>query len=287
VKEYIEPYLAYIAHQRFFSDHTVRAYKNDLEEFCSFVNGNPRMDSSTIRSFLVNLMQKNLSRRTVARKVSAVRSFIRYLIKRGLIKENPSAGIRTPRLPKELPDVLTEEETRLLLEEPAKSNTPFRLRDTAILELLYSSGLRVGELASLKIGDIDFKGGYARILGKRKKERLVPVGQTAINALLCYLASDECRNRKSDTLFINRYGQPLSDRFIRKLLEYYSYQALGKSVHPHTLRHSFATHLLNAGCDIRYLQEMLGHSSIATTQIYTHISLKKMRETYKNFHPRA
>ena len=286
MREQIEPFLRSLSEQRFFSEHTIRAYAKDIDDFLSFTEGST-LDVVAIRSFLVSLMKSELSPRTVARKLSAVRSFLRYLHRRGILTTNPAASVKAPRQPHNIPDVLTEEEVFALLSAPLSSDSPFKLRDTAILELLYSSGLRVSELVSLKLGDVDFSSGYIRVKGKRKKERIVPVGETALQAIRTYLRSDECSSRKSDYLFINRYGNRLSDRFVRKLLERYSILVLDRPVHPHTLRHSFATHLLNNGCDLRHLQEMLGHSRISTTQLYTHISLRRIRKTYQQFHPRA
>lgn len=286
MREHIESFLNSLLQQRFYSKHTIRAYENDINEFLSFI-GEKRFDVTDVRLFIVSLMRRKTSRRTVARKLSAIRSFLRYLQRKGIISNNPAAVVRTPRQPRRLPDVLTEEEAMRLMEAPLGTDSRFRLRDRAILELLYSTGLRVGELVSLRLGDIDRTSGYIRVKGKRAKERVVPVGRTAMNALLQYIHSDECSSRKSDYVFINRYGKRLSDRFIRRIIAEYSHLAVGKRLHPHTLRHSFATHLLNNGCDIRYLQEMLGHSRISTTQLYTHISLRKMRDTYIRHHPRA
>ena len=174
-----------------------------------------------------------------------------------------------------------------MLAAPDQLGSSFKLRDRAVLELLYSSGLRVGELVGLRTGDVDLRGGYVRVLGKGGRERLAPVGAPAAAALGAYLASTESAKRICDALFVNRYGRPLTDRYVRRIVEKYSLHALGFAVHPHTLRHCFATHLLDAGLDLRSVQELLGHRRITSTQIYTHTSRARLKEIYSRSHPRA
>lgn len=248
-------------------------------------------DVNVIRGFLAFLSEQNYSKATSARKLATLRSFYKYLVRRGHIETSPVAAIRTPKQEKRLPRFLTGEQIETLLGAP-DTNNMLGARDRAILETLYSSGLRVSELVSLNLSDVDFLGEVLHVRGKGKKERLAPVGSSALQALQRYLTFRDADPRKADfdqqTLFINKHGQRLSTRSVRRKLDKYLLQAgLDPRISPHTLRHSFATHMLNNGADLRVVQELLGHQSLSTTQIYTHLTTNHMKQVYDNAHPQA
>ncbi len=282
-----------------FSKHTEKAYRFDLKEFINFcklngISDEKNIDSIIIRKYLSNLSSKKLSRNTIIRKISAVRSFINYLVLNKYITKNPFEQIQIPRKQKILPPFLTEEEIQKLINEnhpskvlSKKLNDKFAFRDYAMLLLLYSSGLRRSELVRLNVGDVDFLGGVVRVYGKGMKERIVPVSDIALKAIRDYLKLRE-NILPSNPLFINEKGQRLSDTAVYLILKKMARRArFTREIRPHMLRHSFATHLLNNGCDIIGVSEMLGHKSLNTTQIYTHLSIEKLKEVYNKFHPRA
>ena len=288
----IEKFLSCLRDQRNCSEHTLRAYSRDLQDFSDFL-GEERLEEAAplrIRAFIMSLRQKGASRKTCARKLAALRSFYRFLAREGVVEGNPAASVRSPRLPKKLPSFLTVQQVNALLDAPDRSNL-WGLRDAAIMELLYSSGIRVSELASLDRRDLDILSEMVRVRGKGKKERIVPLGGVAAEVLSRYLTKRDAESGGrfgADALFINRRGGRLSARSVRRILEKYIAQA-GVSVDttPHTLRHSFATHLLDRGADLRAVQELLGHASLSSTQVYTHLTTERLREVYRKSHPRA
>ena len=248
------------------------------------------VDTLALRAFLAQLHRKNDARTTMARKLSAARSFFRYLVREGVITSNPAQNVSTPRLDKKLPTRLEEDEVFRLLDSPDKTS-PLGRRDRALLEFLYATGLRVGELVQLNCSDCDFHQNLVRVLGKGGKERIVPFGTPAAEALETYLVDRRhlvCLGKGTDALFLNARGGRLTTRSVRRQLQRYIRQAaLRVEVSPHTLRHAFATHLLERGADLRSIQELLGHSSLATTQKYTHLSTTKLLEVYEKAHPKA
>jgi len=285
------------------SPHTCRCYGKDLQEFEDFLksSGMPltpmggveieKVDRLVIRKYLSFLHRKN-KKSSIARKISTLRSFFKYLVREQVIPSNPAKSISTPKVEKTLPTTLTVDETFRLMESPQRvSKKPSsegsrlkRLRDQAILELLYSSGLRVSELVGLNSNQLDLELGIVRVMGKGRKERIVPVGMKAIESLKAYMKSEECR-REMNPIFINASGGRLTARSVGRLIKKYSrHSGIFRKVSPHSLRHTFATHLLDAGADIREIQEMLGHSSLSTTQRYTHVSMGKLMEVYDKAH---
>ena len=282
------------------SPETLRAYASDLGEFAAFlereVGGargkDPRkVDRLVIREFLGVLHRRQVKRSTVARKLAALRSWFRYLKRQGKIATNPAQGVSTPKQERRLPRQLSVDEMDHLLEMPDDS-APLGARDRAILELLYATGVRVSELTALDFEDLDLSEGMMRVRGKGRKERMVPVGSKAVQAVRKYLRRrselEPRPGRGEDALFLNFRGTRLNVRSVRRLLnQALEAAAIARKVSPHTLRHSFATHLLDAGADLRSIQELLGHASLSTTQKYTHVSTERLLKAYGKAHPRA
>ncbi len=272
-----------------YSPHTCNNYRRDLEEFKKFLNDNDQKDIKDIdyfilRKFLSFLNKKKLNKRTVSRKISTLKSFFKFLLREKILKSNPASSLIYPRLDKPLPKFLTEGQVKRILELPDQTKL-LGLRDKAILEFLYSTGARVSEMVSTKLDDLDLIGGVVKVRGKGRKERLLPLGEPAIESIRQYLLN---RNDEQKALFLNKNTKPLGDRGVRTIIsKYIKNAALSLDVSPHVFRHSFATHLLNHGADLRSLQELLGHSSISTTQIYTHVSLDSLKKIYQKTHPRA
>ncbi len=292
----IAEFLSYLEFERGLAGNTVAAYRSDLTQFEDFLREKrlrpEQAQAADIRDWLSAVVDSEPmpARATVARKVSVIKTFYRFLYREGLIKANPTGDIKSPRRERKLPTVLNLGETRELLRQ-ADGVRPSDCRDAAILELMYSSGLRVSELTGLQTGDVDLEGGFVRCLGKGSKERIVPVGEPALVAVKRYLQRGRPflgKGIKSDHLFLNRFGRGLTRQSIHRLLVRSAHGAgINKAVTPHTLRHSFATHLLAGGADLRSVQEMLGHADISTTEIYTHLSREKLKEIYRSAHPRA
>jgi tyrosine recombinase XerC len=284
-----ERFLTHLRATRNYSAHTLRAYGKDLE---AFLRRHPGVEPGGIerlhiRSYLADLQKEELSRATVLRRMAALRSFIKFLRSNGVLKGNPVFGVPLPKRTRPLPKFLTEAEMGELFSVPSGSDRRAHLRDQAIVELIYSSGLRRSEVISLSVGDVDFLSGTVRVFGKGSKERVIPVGNSALQSLRSYLEDRQSR-ADADPLFVNNRGTRLSDAGLSFLLaRWIKTSALRKKITPHVLRHSFATHLMNNGCDIRTVQEMLGHTSLQTTQIYTHVSLDRMKEVYRDAHPRS
>ena len=290
--ERVGDFLNFLTTEKGASDHTTKNYGIDLREFKNFLAEKDLKELSylDIRSFLAFLKTQEYSKSSISRKLACLRSFFKYLARENVIAQNPAAGIATPKKEKRLPSFLNPEEITKLLEAPAKPCWEEK-RDKSILEMLYSSGIRVSELVGLNHDDLDFFGGLVRVRGKGKKERIVPVGQVALRCLRDYLDQKppkEGVHAIKKPLFISRLGGRLTDRSIRRMiLKYVKRTGLGKEISPHTLRHSFATHLLDRGADLRSVQELLGHANLSTTQIYTHVTTQRLKDAYATAHPRA
>ncbi|MBE3069219.1 MAG: tyrosine recombinase XerC [Planctomycetes bacterium] len=298
----VKQFMTYVEHERNFSEHTVRSYTADLVQFVAFLAGadeaaaeDPALadrirgvTTLDLRAYLAQLRRAEYSRATVARKIATLRSFYKFLARQGHVPRNPVKVIRTPRQEKRLPKFLDPAEVERLLSAP-KGKDLLSLRDAAMLEILYSTGMRVSELVGLDLEDIDPIGEVVRVRGKGRRERLAPLGSYAITALNRYLgARAEADVHDPKAVFINRHGQRLNARSVRrKLAKYLAVAGLDPHVSPHTLRHSFATHMLERGADLRAVQELLGHRSLSTTQIYTHVTAGRMKEIYEAAHPRA
>lgn len=281
--------MRYLEIEKNYSVHTILNYKLDLEDFNEFLGQAQleKIDYLTLRKYLASLKEKNLGSRSVGRKLSALRSFFRFLTKEGFLKVNPILSLSSPKQEKHLPLFLTEEEVRKLIETalPKDDSDERGLRDRAILEMFYSSGIRISELTALNSDDIDFISGIAKVMGKGKKERIVPVGDSALSAIRAY---SERKKKETLALFLNKNGTRITTRGVRGIVEKYLRAAgIRHGVSPHTLRHSFATHLLNRGADLRSVQELLGHANLSTTQIYTHLTTEKLKSVYDKAHPRA
>jgi integrase/recombinase XerD len=285
----LDEFLDHLALERGLAHNTIVAYRRDLEAHLAFLREigaeRPRdAGESHLLRYLARLRKAGAAPATVLRKLSAVRSFCRYLVREGMIEADPTANIESRRLEARLPGVLSLDEVEAILAQPDTS-TARGLRDRALLELLYASGLRVSELVELEVGDLNLKLGFVRCIGKGSKERIVPLGRKAIEALERYL---ETRKRGATALFPGRSRGKLTRVACWQIIKRYAALAGVKThVSPHTLRHSFATHLLERGADLRSIQEMLGHVDISTTEIYTHVSTDHLREVYQSTHPRA
>lgn len=302
VKDEIGDFLNHLNYERNVSINTIEAYRGDLEAFFSFLCEDyltvpyellrpDQIDHLSVRSFLAQQQRARMSRASVARRLSALRTFFRFLMREGALSANPARSVATPRREKHLPTVLQPPEVALLLEQPDPGK-PLGLRDRAWLELLYAAGIRVSELVGIDLDDIELRSRLLKVHGKGSKERIVPFGRRAEEAVRAWL---EARLEvvgdsfeEEQPLFVNHRGTRISARSIRRLLEaYVRSAALRAGISPHTLRHSFATHLLNAGADLRSIQELLGHVSLSTTQKYTHLSDAHLIEVYRKSHPRA
>lgn len=293
MKTTIQEFSSYLENERRSSNHTVKNYVVDLMQFAGFLEARKksldvtRIDHASVREYLGTLFGKK-NPTSIARKLSSLRSFFDFCIKRGLVKTNPAKEVPSPKVPKRVPKFLTVDEVFALLDTPDTKDALGR-RDKAILEILYASGLRVSELVGLDITDVDLTTGTVRVLGKGRKERIVPVGKKACDSVRGYLDLRQALTKLSDgAIFVNRSGTRLSTRAVeRLLLKYLKQSGIQKAATPHVLRHTFATHLLNAGADMRGIQELLGHSSLSTTQKYTHVGIEKMMEVYDKAHPKA
>jgi integrase/recombinase XerC len=314
----INEFLDYLKFEKHFSEHTAKCYNADLEQFCQHISGQvPQSDWSssdnsggvatqtqvkvdqlllalttdTVRAYMAHLNDKQYSKSTSARKLATLRSFYKFLVKRNYLQNNPVTAVRTPKQDKKLPKFLEYDQVKKLLDTPP-ADSWLGARDRAIMETLYGTGVRVSELVALNIEDVDFLGEVLHVRGKGKKERISPIGSSALQSIQHYM---EYRNKRaqnnanfdSKVLFVNKHGKRLSTRSVRRKMDkYLSMAGLDPSISPHTLRHSFATHMLNNGADLRSVQELLGHQSLSTTQIYTHLTTKKLKEVYDSAHPR-
>jgi integrase/recombinase XerC len=323
----IQQFLDYLKYEKRFSEHTAKCYGADLSQFGEFLAGTLSdkvsahgseslaqqqigsgtavatkadlkldelllsADVNTARAYLAHLNEKQYSKATIARKLATLRSFYKFLIKTNRLDSNPLVVVRTPKQDKKLPRFLEYEEVKKLLETPPTDNW-LGVRDRAILETLYSTGIRVSELVALNMDDIDFLGEVIHVRGKGKKERIAPISSSALQVIQYYIEfknkrAQSNRNFDSKVLFVNKHGRRLSTRSVRRKMDKYLKMAgLDPSISPHTLRHSFATHMLNNGADLRSVQELLGHQSLSTTQVYTHLTTRKLKEVYEHAHPR-
>lgn len=283
----IEEFIEYLRLSRNASPHTLIAYGRDLREFAAFAGeAFPRgVTHRTVRAFLAGLHERDAARLTVARKLASLRAFYRHLRRRGAVTANPLTGVSTPKGRRPLPKLLDPKAVLELLAAPA-SDTPAGLRDRAILETFYSTGMRLSELTGLKPADLDFASGLVRVLGKRRKERILPLGGPAIAALRAYLAASPCPSGMP--VFRNPRGGGLTPRGVeRRVAAHLRRVGAQTGLSPHSLRHSFATHLLDNGADLRAVQELLGHANLKTTQIYTHVTTERLKAEYRKAHPRA
>jgi len=287
--KYIEKFMRYMEIEKNYSPYTLLNYKLDLNDFNKFCGqiSLEKIDYLLLRKYLAVLKEKNLGNRTVGRHLSALRSFFRFLCREGYLKTNPILMLSSPKLDKHLPSFMTEEEVAKLIESalPKDNRDELGLRNRAILETFYSSGLRISELVGLSLDDLDFISGIIKAKGKGKKERVVPVGDIALTAIRKYL---DQRKKQSNAVFLNKNGKRISTRGVRDVVEKYLKSAgIQRGVSPHTFRHSFATHLLDRGADLRTVQELLGHANLSTTQIYTHLTTEKLKNVYDKAHPHA
>lgn len=286
---YLEKFLTYLKVERNASPHTVLNYQLDLMRLQRFLGGSPDwavVDAVAIRRFLADRRAQGAAKSSVARQLAAIRSFFRFLCREGYVAHSPAAGLSGPKRDRKLPMFLGIPDVIKLLEAPAGADLASR-RDRAILEVLYSTGIRVSELVGLRVQSVDLLGGVAKVAGKGKKERLAPLGTPAVQALHHYLEGRD-RATPGDPVFLNAAGGRLTDRSVRRVLgKYLRHAAIQQRVSPHTLRHSFATHLLDRGADLRSVQELLGHASLSTTQIYTHVTTERLKAVYAKAHPRA
>jgi len=302
VKKDIERFLKYLMVEKGFSGNTVAAYRNDLnhdlaafaEQVISKRTAMPawvNFNRQDMLGYVLSLKERALAPTTQARKVAAAKSFFRFMVDEGGLKNNPTEGVGGPNIARPLPKPISHRDAMKLLEQPSRLSTPEAKRDSAMLTLLYASGLRVSELVSLNLDDVDTKGGFVRCLGKGHKERLVPIAGMASLAVAEYVKGFRpqlMHGSDEKALFLNRRGDRLTRQGFWQILKAYAKSAeLGLEVTPHTLRHSFATHMLSGGADLRSVQELLGHANISTTQVYTHLTNEHVRLTYEKAHPRA
>lgn len=302
MRRLIHRFLEHLTHERSVSPHTVRAYEGDLLRFLEFLSvdylGRAAADIApgdveplAVRSLLAHLSRRGVGPKSQSRTLSAVRSLFRFACREGVVESNPASAVRTPKQPRPLPRHLRPGEMENLL-DAAGGHDPLEIRDRSILELLYAAGLRVGELVGLDWEDVDLSSRMVRVLGKGGKERLVPFGAPAAEALREWIAIWETVADRgldpSEPIFLNNRGGRLTARSVRRIVDRYVDKAqIAPGVHPHTLRHTFATHLLEGGADLRAIQELLGHSSLATTQRYTHLEIERLLDVYRQSHPRA
>lgn len=302
MEETIKGFIKYLSSERNVSPHTLKNYLSDLKQFGEFLGkvlkknslsaeDIHKMDHITIRAFLSNLCERGVSKSSLARKISALRTFFNYLCRDSGMMSNPGKMVSTPKKDKKLPRFLSVDEMDRLIKAPDGTDT-LSVRDKAILETFYSSGIRIGELIAINIEDINFAEKLIRVKGKGRKERIVPVGSKAVEAIKEYLkVSSEMRDTESHnsglSLFLNKNGKRITTRSVHRIVEKYKKLSGLWDMTPHSIRHSFATHILDGGADLRSVQEMLGHASLSTTQRYTHVSMDKLMEIYDKSHPRG
>jgi integrase/recombinase XerD len=298
VEDQLKDFIHYLIVERNLAHNTIVSYERDLKKYIHYLQSVEQLSSLNdvsrlhIMQFLKFLKENGSSPKTIARHIASIRSFHQFLLRDKATDHDPSVHIETPQLTRTLPKVLSMQEVEALLEAP-KTNTPFGIRDKAMLELLYATGIRVSELIQLNLSDVHLTMGFIRCFGKGSKERIVPIGRMATEALKTYieLARPALLKRKktaTDALFLNHHGERLTRQGCWKILKKLAQEAnIQKELTPHTLRHSFATHLLENGADLRAVQEMLGHADISTTQIYTHVTKTRLKDVYKQYHPRA
>ena len=302
MKELIEQFLEHLRYERNVSAHTLRNYSSDLEQFIQFLTADgeraapavSEIDHLTIREWMAALHSAHKSKRSIARKLATLRTFFQFLVREGVLEMNPAKLVSTPRLEKKLPKHLSVEDAVRFIESP-DAETDLGKRDRAMLELMYATGVRVAELTTLNLGDVDFRNQLIRVTGKRRKQRIVPFGDPAGEALQKYLKVRDkflfnapVSKRDEEALFLNYQGTRITTRSVGRMVDKYIRLCAGMhNISPHALRHSFATHLLDSGADLRDIQELLGHARLSTTQVYTHVSMEKLIEVYDKAHPKA
>jgi integrase/recombinase XerC len=305
MEQLVEQFLEHLRYERNVSAHTLRNYRIDLEQFLHHLAGPAskhkrripaveQIDHLTIREWLASLHSAQKSKSSIARKLAALRTFFQFLVREGLLELNPAKLVSTPRQEKKLPNHLSVEEAVRFIESP-DTDTDLGKRDRAILELMYATGVRVAELTTMNLSDIDFRSQLIRVTGKRRKQRVVPFGDPAGEALRDYLKIREkflfnapVSKRDEEALFLNYQGTRITTRSVGRMVDKYIRLCAGMhNISPHALRHSFATHLLDSGADLRDIQELLGHARLSTTQVYTHVSMEKLIEVYDKAHPKA
>ena len=290
--KFLSQFTQYLKNEKNLSPQTVKAYLSDIRDFGKYLSSMHKdveeVDYSLARRYLRKLQEKGMTKSTLARRVASLRCFFHYLYSKGYLASFLLANLRSPKLDKRIPSFLEEDEVKSLLEK-VEGEDFFRCRDKAILELLYATGMRIAEIVGLNVDDLDLSEEVVRVKGKGGKERMIPLGRYAIEALVKYLRKRKERVKAGErAVFLNRFGRRLSETAIRrKLKDYLALAGISKRVTPHTMRHSFATHLLNRGADLRVVQELLGHERLSTTQIYTHITPRRLKEVYQKSHPRA
>jgi integrase/recombinase XerC len=306
MEQLLTQFLEHLRYERNLSEHTLRNYQSDLQQFHDYLApADPKtgkrteppladIDHLTIRDWLGTLHAAQKQKASIARKLAALRTFFQFLVREGMLEMNPAKLVSTPRLEKKLPKHLSIEEAVKFVESP-NLETDLGKRDRAILELMYATGVRVAELTKLNFGHVDFKNRLIRVTGKRRKERIVPFGEPALAALKVYLNVREgfldaapVSEREPEALFLNYQGTRITTRSVGRMVEKYIRICAGRyDISPHALRHSFATHLLDSGADLRDIQELLGHARLSTTQVYTHVSMEKLIQVYDKAHPKA
>ncbi|MDP2912858.1 MAG: tyrosine recombinase XerC [Candidatus Omnitrophota bacterium] len=290
MQRHIDKFMNYLKIEKNASKHTIINYGIDLGSFSVFLGKADvaDIDHLSLRRFLAEMRSRDYSKRTIARKLASLRSFFKFLYREGLIKANPVTAISTPKFEKSLPVFLDEAKVARLIQSPSDADET-GLRDRAVMETLYSCGIRVGELVGLDSDDVDFISGVLKVLGKGHKERIVPIGEPALEAIRKYIDKrDKSRIMDKDAVFLNKSGRRLTDRSVRRIIDkYMRVCSIAEHISPHSLRHSFATHLLDRGADLRSVQELLGHMNLSTTQIYTHVTLDRLKSVYDKAHPRA
>ncbi len=301
MRQEVDNFLNHLSMEKGFSLNTVDAYRNDLSQLASFIEEqatakgySPKwisVDRNILISYILDLKERGYASATVARKVAAMKSFFDFLVSEGSLQRDPTENLSSPKVGKSLPKPLSVNEVEMLLNEPAKSSSLEAKRDRAMMELMYAGGMRVSELVSMNIGDMDIGEGFARCFGKGSKERRIPIHEKAIKAVAEYLEQARpqlLRNKDKEALFLNRRGERLTRQGLWLILKaYVKASGIKADVTPHTLRHSFATHMLRGGADLRAVQELLGHANITSTQIYTHLTSEHVHQAYERAHPRA
>jgi integrase/recombinase XerD len=295
MKAFIDEFMNYLSVERGLAKNTLLAYRRDLTKYIEYlsqksINTTNRVNREHVSNFMFDLKKHDMSATTICRSLAAVKMFHRFLVRENLAKEDPTALVDTPKLWQRIPSVLTQAEIESMI-AAASGKKVQQVRDQAILEILYASGLRVSELADLKTTSIDYDVGFVRAVGKGSKERIIPLGKKAREAAqkyLLYARPQLLKERTDDVLFLSRLGKKISRQSLWAVIKFYARKAnIKKTIKPHTLRHTFATHLLEHGADLRSVQEMLGHADISTTQIYTHVDKERLKSVHKQFHPRS
>jgi integrase/recombinase XerD len=296
MKALIQEFMTHISVERGLAKNTLLAYGRDLQKYAEYlaslrIVSPEKISRDNITKYMFDMKKRNLGTSSICRNLAAIKMFHRFLVREDFCKEDPSTLVETPKLWKRIPDVLTQKETEDFLLQVKNSKGAQALRDYAILELLYASGLRVSELADLRVNSVNVEAGFVRAIGKGSKERIIPVGSKAKEALVLYCSKARpklLKGKNEDALFVSRLGKKMSRVSIWNMIKFYlRLSGIKKNIKPHTMRHTFATHLLEHGADLRSVQEMLGHADISTTQIYTHVDKERLKTIHKQFHPRT